>query len=561
MLRFLLYTLILASYLPAQEKTTMPHGDDFKLDCELCHTTDSWRVNLKKVEFDHNSTGFPLIGRHAGTECRTCHQSLVFEHTPVACADCHTDVHKSEFGMRCENCHTPKNWDNRRDMFEVHSETDFPLLGVHALLDCQSCHTDEQGREFANTPVECRSCHVQDFMQTLNPSHKKAGFDMNCQNCHLSNAASWKQAVYQHTSAFPLNGGHARLECVDCHSSTFQGTTVDCYACHQQDYAATTNPNHKQFGFPTNCETCHNADNWQRAAFDHLAESGFALNGAHQTILCTDCHVNNQVNGLPRDCFGCHEDAFRAVQSPDHVSGGFSHNCLDCHNESRWSPADFDHNNTAFPLTGAHLSLQCESCHINGQYQNLPSDCWSCHEANFTGTTDPNHVQNNFSHDCTQCHNTSAWTPAQFDHANTDFPLTGAHTSLNCVECHSQGYTNTPTECVACHQSSYNNTTDPNHQAAQFPTTCEDCHNTTTWKPADWDHDGQYFPIYSGKHKGEWDVCADCHVNTANYAQFECINCHEHNRTKMDDKHKDVSGYSYDSQACYNCHPNGKEDD
>lgn len=115
-------------------------------------------------------------------------------------------------------------------------------------------------------------------------------------------------------------------------------------------------------------------------------------------------------------------------------------------------------------------------------------------------------------------------------------------------------------ECVACHQSDYQQASDPNHSAAGFPNTCEDCHSTTAWSPANFNHDGQYFPIYSGAHKGEWDTCADCHVNVANYSQFECINCHEHNRTKMDDKHKEVQNYSYNSAACYDCHPNGKGD-
>jgi hypothetical protein len=27
----------------------------------------------------------------------------------------------------------------------------------------------------------------------------------------------------------------------------------------------------------------------------------------------------------------------------------------------------------------------------------------------------------------------------------------------------------------------------------------------------------------------------------------------------MDNKHKDVGGYTYNSQACYSCHPTGEE--
>ncbi|RMG63668.1 MAG: hypothetical protein D6715_10875, partial [Calditrichaeota bacterium] len=146
-----------------------------------------------------------------------------------------------------------------------------------------------------------------------------------------------------------------------------------------------------------------------------------------------------------------------------------------------------------------------------------------------------------------------------FDHSQTQFPLTGAHVSLNCVACHASGYTNTPTDCYSCHQANYNSTTNPNHQAAGFPTDCQNCHNTSNWNQTTWDHDNQYFPIYSGKHKGKWSVCADCHVDGNNFAVFECIFCHEHRKSKMDQKHQGVSGYVYLSTACYSCHPDGND--
>jgi hypothetical protein len=38
---------------------------------------------------------------------------------------------------------------------------------------------------------------------------------------------------------------------------------------------------------------------------------------------------------------------------------------------------------------------------------------------------------------------------------------------------------------------------------------------------------------------------------------FTCLNCHAQNDT--DDDHDDVSGYTYSSPACYNCHPNGTD--
>ena len=113
-------------------------------------------------------------------------------------------------------------------------------------------------------------------------------------------------------------------------------------------------------------------------------------------------------------------------------------------------------------------------------------------------------------------------------------------------------------DCYSCHSANYNGTSNPNHKTAGFPTQCLSCHTTSAWRPASFDHDGPYFPIYSGTHRGKWSSCADCHVNPANYAVFECILCHEHsNRTEVDGHHRGVTGYAYQSAACYRCHSRG----
>ena len=98
----------------------------------------------------------------------------------------------------------------------------------------------------------------------------------------------------------------------------------------------------------------------------------------------------------------------------------------------------------------------------------------------------------------------------------------------------------------------------PPHASAQFPTDCQTCHTTTAWIPSTFNHDGQYFPIYSGHHAGKWTLCADCHTNASNYQVFSCIDCHAHsNQAQVNSDHQGVSGYSYNSVACYNCHPTG----
>jgi hypothetical protein len=158
------------------------------------------------------------------------------------------------------------------------------------------------------------------------------------------------------------------------------------------------------------------------------------------------------------------------------------------------------------------------------------------------------------------CHNTNNWLEATFDHSKTSFPLKGAHISVNCSSCHTNGFAGTSTLCYSCHATNYKNTTNPNHSAAKFPTDCESCHTVNSWIPSTFNHDSQYFPIYSGTHRGQWNTCADCHTNTSNFSVFACINCHEHNKTSTDKDHKGVKGYSYTSAACYSCHPLGRAD-
>jgi hypothetical protein len=245
------------------------------------------------------------------------------------------------------------------------------------------------------------------------------------------------------------------------------------------------------------------------------------------------------------------------VGDPNHLAGGFPHSCADCHTTAGWSPSSFDHAQTAFPLTGAHRTVSCQLCHVNGHFQGTPTDCWSCHQADYEGVDDPNHVTNQFSHICTECHNTGSWDEVVFAHDQTAFPLTGAHLSAACAQCHLNGqYTGTPTDCYFCHEADYSGTSDPNHSAAGFPHECVLCHTTFNWN-AQFDHDALYFPIYSGAHRSAWDHCSDCHTNSADYSVFSCIICHEHNCAAMTGEHDEVQGFVCESSACYSCHHDG----
>jgi hypothetical protein len=147
-----------------------------------------------------------------------------------------------------------------------------------------------------------------------------------------------------------------------------------------------------------------------------------------------------------------------------------------------------------------------------------------------------------------------AWQPASFAHAATAFPLTGAHVQTPCVNCHRSPWQNTlATDCYSCHRPAYDATTDPAHAAAGFPVTCATCHSTSGWSGATFAH--TWFPITSGRHSGL--TCSTCHVVPTSYATFSCVSGGCHSQSDTNGHHSSVSGYRYDSAACYSCHPRG----
>ncbi|MBT8275187.1 MAG: hypothetical protein KJO39_03500 [Bacteroidia bacterium] len=303
------------------------------------------------------------------------------------------------------------------------------------------------------------------------------------------------------------------------------------------------------------CAECHTPDSWtlnfETLQFDH-GTTKFELEGSHEVTDCKACHTDLTFKDTSTDCISCHLDVHNQSVGND---------CMRCHNSDSWLVFNIPelHEQNGFPLIGAHTNLGCIECHDSAStlvFRPLGNECIECHRDDYMATTNPNHAISGFSTDCIECHSPFGigWDAEGIIH--DFFPLTLGHDIQNCTECHTNGdFTNTPTDCFACHSDDYIATTNPNHQTANFPTDCASCHSTNPgWMPATFDHDGMYFPIYSGAHEGEWNDCIDCHINTNNYSVFTCITCHEKN--DMNDEHEGVSGYVYESNACFACHPN-----
>ena len=209
--------------------------------CEQCHAEDSWTNS----RFDHDAkTDFPLKGAHKKASCESCHQKDIRgKKTSMACYSCHKhqDVHKGQEGKTCDRCHNDSTWwleDVRYD----HDLSDYPLLGQHAVVSCESCHLSSA---FKDVKKECVDCHRDDDIheQTL-------GAD--CKQCHNPN--DWLIWQFDHDQTdFKIEGAHENLHCSLCHVKPLQkGQKLKsrCIDCHRADDVHDGN-------FGTECSSCH----------------------------------------------------------------------------------------------------------------------------------------------------------------------------------------------------------------------------------------------------------------------------------------------------------------
>lgn len=376
--------------------------------------------------------------------------------------------------------------------------------------------------------------------------------DLNvaCQNCHT--VLGWKpiRAVpeFDHRkTSFPLLGMHQNVSCTQCHTKPiFSNTGTRCGDCHADIH-------HRQMG--TNCERCHNVKGWQvtvQSVGNH--ENRFPLVGGHASLPCDNCHKGaavGQFQGLSFQCYSCHSTTYQQTTAPSHATAGFPTSCEQCHAITTWLGATFDHLKvTGFALSGAHASLDCTACHVNGKYKGTPANCVGCHMPDFRKASNPNHVGLGFPQTCQDCHNTAAWQPANFNHSAVGFPLTGAHAKLQCADCHANGNFNlTSAACSSCHMKDYTATTNPNHPAAGFPTDCSVCHSTSAWQPAAFDHSKSGFPLTGWHLKLQ---CADCHKNgNYNLTTATCVSCHLNDYKGTTNPNHVTGGFP---QQCDVCH-------
>lgn len=315
-----------------------------------------------------------------------------------------------------------------------------------------------------------------------------------------------------------------------------------------QDWWKSRGPVVPHDSFPADCTLCHTGSDWNTIVedfeYDHLAETGVALDGAHARAECIRCHNDRgpvQVFAA-RGCSGCHENVHR---------GQLGDRCVDCHTEETWKPKESiaEHARTGFPLVGAHAAVSCWRCHSGAQegiFTGASTDCATCHASEAVAARSVDHVAQGWTANCQECHAPLAWSQAAFIHDG--FPLNGAHGAASCDACHAGAvFAGTPSDCSTCHANEYQATTRPPHASAGFPTDCASCHGVASWEGANFDHDT--FQL-SGAHTAT--DCSACHVGGVFAGTpTDCASCHQADFQATTDPNHVTAGFP---QNCESCH-------
>lgn len=374
---------------------------------------------------------------------------------------------------------------------------------------CQRCHEMrpyyQSWQHSAHRSVECAQCHIPSGTVELLLSkigalrevyvHIAGAGDMplrvdskvpqaTCLSCHPKPTdATYASSSFTHTA-------HTSGACSDCHRGLFHptappakpvpavaklGTKDNCLTCHDGTTAPKTcsichTAVHKASG---ECDACHTMKSWSEPVAlnasvpmkacltchpqlkDVTLESSTFSHAAHKAETCINCHDKqlhpSKKSSTPvskASCLTCHDGttASKTCSTCHKAAHADFGECSLCHTEKNWTMVSaaeaakrgFDH---PFPLNGGHATLKCASCHktfgTGKAAAALPTKCVGCHGDRHNGLTD-----------CTRCHTTSGWTPANFAHPG----VSGMNwRGMACSGCHPNGYASA--SCTTCHDS------------------------------------------------------------------------------------------------------------
>lgn len=298
------------------------------------------------------------------------------------------------------------------------------------------------------------------------------------------------------------------------------------------------------------CTVCHFTDKWNKIktdGFNHK-QTSFPLLGQHKIVECRKCHPTLDFSQAKSECFECHADVHQGTVGRD---------CENCHNAASWMINNVKpiHQQSGFPLTGAHAAADCQRCHTsasNLRFNNLRTDCFSCHKQQYDACSTPNHKSSNFSTDCTECHNMTAQSWMSIGkNFHAAFPLTAGHSNQQCVSCHTTRQYRAPisADCYSCHKKEFDATLKPNHVTSKFDKDCTGCHSIVSWLPTTKNFH-QSFPLTAGHASLE---CISCHFSGDYSVKLspECASCHGISKAAKISNMGHVSVFSKDCALCH----------
>lgn len=279
---------------------------------------------------------------------------------------------------------------------------------------------------------------------------------------------------------------------------------------------------------------------------------------------CRLCH-QPLTSDLATMCLECHVSIELAISRGDdlHATLPDPFACAECHEDHQGTQFDptmaarlkYDHSLSGFSLIHHQLdyesrAMECESCHNASDFSVDEITCKECHTANAPGFM-TEHIKD-FSLACLQCHD-GYDRMANFDHADTAFPLLGRHMEIRCGSCHIDGqFEIAEQECAACHQ-------EPDIHFGLFGVACQDCHTSSAWAPAILDQQTFNHDQDTGfslvKHTLDYQLaainCVTCHTDQS-FTEFNlqtCIDCHAAEQPDFISQHTAEFGAS-----CTGCH-------
>jgi predicted CxxxxCH...CXXCH cytochrome family protein len=285
----------------------------------------------------------------------------------------------------------------------MHRTSAFPLDGKHADVSCAKCHTPAGRATVYHTgKLTCSACHADQHAGEFAASP----YGNQCQFCHSASGfepTSFSLLRHAKTS-FPLTGGHASVECRNCHQPPagravitqtakflpprqFHFPSQACNTCHSDPHSTSRE-----------CEQCHVQDAWRAVRPFNHDSTRYPLRATHKEVACTLCHnppgtprtlaarVVPVFSNTPTKCSECH-----AAQDPhggQFAKGARVEDCSACHVESSWKKTTFDHDRARFALDIAHRNVTCVKCHkdrpgpdakLVRSYRDTPRECVKCH--------------------------------------------------------------------------------------------------------------------------------------------------------------------------------------